>query len=214
MSSPGIQFQLRGFGGTSFINGSTPATFGFDGAVLFPLGNHVLIGPTAGFEWINSSIVHSIGSRQPGSTFVDSKTRLNEGKFGVGVEFSLSNLFPQAGNTPNANSTGWRVGIGGGLAIAGSNTTQQSGFCAGTGGSLPPGCNVVSNVREHDTANGLFVEAYVSHPILPHVEVFVGAEYDDVSRSQFARDAVAYAGILIPILPEVPYEPNAAYTTD
>jgi len=41
----GIQFQLRGIGGVSFINGNTPATAGFDGAVLFPLGSRISIGP-------------------------------------------------------------------------------------------------------------------------------------------------------------------------
>src|SRR5579863_1886577 len=45
-----VAFQLRGFGGATIVNGNSPSTAGFDGAVLFPLGNRVLVGPTAGFQ--------------------------------------------------------------------------------------------------------------------------------------------------------------------
>ena len=92
----GIQFQLRGFGGASFINGNTPGTSGFDGAVLFPLGNRILVGPTAGFQWINSSIVNSIGSQQPGSTFIDTSAGFKEGRFGGRIGFPFG---------------GWHLGV-------------------------------------------------------------------------------------------------------
>jgi len=48
----GIQPQLRGSGGPSIINANTPATAGFDGAVLFPLGNRAVAGPTPGCSGI------------------------------------------------------------------------------------------------------------------------------------------------------------------
>ena len=60
MATPVSQFG--GLGGTEVVNGNAPSVAGFDGAVLFPLGNRVLVGPTAEYEWVNSSIVKTIGA--------------------------------------------------------------------------------------------------------------------------------------------------------
>jgi hypothetical protein len=152
----GIQFQLRGFGGATIINGNAPATAGFDGAVLFPLGNRILVGPTAGFQWVNSSIVNSIGSMTPGSTFVNTSAGFKEGNFGGRIAFPLG---------------GWKLGIHGGATVAGSSITQNSGFCNATAG-----CTTSSSTTTHDTVVGPFVGGYISHSIFSHVGAFV--EYD------------------------------------
>jgi len=158
----GIQFQLRGFGGASFINGNTPGTSGFDGAVLFPLGNRILVGPTAGFQWINSSIVNSIGSQQPGSTFIDTSAGFKEGRFGGRIGFPFG---------------GWQLGVQGGATVAGSTITQATGFCGTGGPTAPAGCHVLSSTTTHDTLTGSFVGGYISHSIFSHVGIFVGYDY-------------------------------------
>lgn len=158
----GIQFQLRGFGGVSFINGNTPATAGFDGAVLFPLGNHLLVGPTAGFEWVNSSIVGSIGSMMPGSTFENTSVGFKNGNFGGTIGFPFG---------------GWQLGVQGGATVAGSSITQQSGFCGLGNATSPAGCTVLSTTTTHDTVVGPFVGGYVSRSIFSHVGVFVRYDY-------------------------------------
>ena len=161
MDTGGIQFQFRGFGGASFINGNTPATAGFDGAVLFPLGNRILVGPTAGFQWVNRSMVHSIGSMTPGSTFINTTAGFKNGNFGGVVQFPIG---------------GFQVGIRGGATVAGSSIMQQSGFCGTGGPTAPAGCTVFSTATMHDTVVGPFVGGYVSHKILSHLGGFV--EYD------------------------------------
>jgi len=153
----GIQFQLRGFGGATIVNGNAPATAGFDGAVLFPLGNHVLVGPTAGFQWVNSSIVSSIGSMTPGSTFANTSVGFKQGNFGGRIGFPFG---------------GWQLGIQGGATVAGSTITQIEGFCG------PTGCTTSSSTTTHDTVVGPFVGGYIGHSIFSHVGVFV--EYDYV----------------------------------
>ena len=154
-----VSFQFRGFGGASFVNGNTPATAGFDGAVLFPLGNFVLVGPTAGFQWVNSSIVSSIGSMTPGSTFGNTSVGFKEGNFGGQIGFHLS---------------GWELGVRGGATVAGSTINQSAGFC---GTETPTSCTS-STTTTHDTVTGPFAGAYISHSIFSHVGVFV--EYDYV----------------------------------
>jgi hypothetical protein len=161
----GIQFQLRGFGGASFINGSTPSAAGFDGAVLFPLGNRLLVGPTAGFQWIDSSIVKTIGSTTPGSTFIHTGAGFKAGNFGGRIAFPLG---------------GWQLGIHGGATVASSAITQAQGFCGGTGPTAPPGCTVTSTTTTHDTVTGPFVGGYISHSIFSHVGVFVGYDYSQL----------------------------------
>lgn len=154
--------DIRGFGGASFINGNTPPTAGFDGAVLFPLGNHVLIGPTAGFQWVNSSIISSIGSMTAGSTFANTGVGFKEGNFGGQIGLNLS---------------GWELGIRGGATVAGSSITQAEGFCGLGNATSPAGCTVTSSTTTHDTVTGPFVGGYISHSIFSHVGVFVEFDY-------------------------------------
>jgi len=158
----GIQFQLRGFGGATIVSGNAPGTAGFDGAVLFPLGNHISVGPTAGFQWINSSIVNSIGSQQPGSTFIHTSAGFKQGNFGGRIGFPFG---------------GWQLGIHGGATVAGSSIRQQSGFCGLGNATSPAGCTVLSTTTTHDTIVGPFVGGYISHSIFSHVGVFVGYDY-------------------------------------
>jgi len=161
----GIQFQLRGIGGASFVKGNAPATSGFDGGVFFPLGNRVMVGPSAGFQWINSSIVHSIGSHQTGSTFIDTSAGFKNGNIGGTIGFPFG---------------GFQLGIQGGATVANSTITQQSGFCGPntTNPTAPPGCTVFSTTTTHDTVVGPFVGGYISHSIFSHVGVFAGYDYN------------------------------------
>ncbi len=164
MTGAGIQVQLDGYGGLSFINGNTPATGGFDGTVLFPLGSRVLVGPTAGFQWIDSSIVATIGSHETGSTFIDTSAGFKEGNFGGSIAFPFG---------------GWQLGAQAGATVAGANLTQAYGYCGGTtptGGSSTA-CTVSSSYSSHDIVVGPFVGGYVSHSILSHVGVFVRYDY-------------------------------------
>jgi len=163
----GVQFQLRGFGGTSIVTGNTPATAGFDGAVLFPLGNRVLVGPTAGFQWVNSSIVQTVGGGPPPSTFINTSVGFKQGNFGGQIGLNLS---------------GFELGVHGGATAASSEITQTAGFCGGTTtgptSTSPTGaCTIVSSTTTHDTVVGPFVGGYISHSIFPHVGVFVEADY-------------------------------------
>jgi len=154
--------QLRGFGGVSFINGNTPASAGFDGAVLFPLGNRILVGPNAGFQWVDTSLIRMIGSMTAGSTFVNATGAFKNGNFGGQFGFSLS---------------GYQLGLRAGATVAGSAITQKSGFCAAPNATNPTGgCVVSSTTMTHDTVVGPFVGGYISHSIFSHVGVFV--EYD------------------------------------
>ena len=161
--------QLRGFGGASFINGNTPATAGFDGAVLFPLGNRVLVGPTAGFQWVDSSIVKTIGGGPPPSTFINTSVGFKSGNFGGRIAFPFG---------------GWQLGIQGGATVAASTITQATGLCGGTGGSLPPGCTVTSTSTTQDTVVGPLVGAYVSRNIFSRVGVFFEYDYHLLKDTQ------------------------------
>jgi hypothetical protein len=159
--TPTIQF--RGFGGATFVSGNTPAAAGFDGAVLFPLGNRVLVGPTAGFEWVDSSIVKTIGGGPPPSTFANESVGFKTGNFGGRIAFPFG---------------GWQLGVHAGATVASSKITQNEGFCgtSSTNPTAPPTCTVTSSSTTHDTVVGPFVGGYISHSIFPHVGVFV--EYD------------------------------------
>ncbi len=151
-----VAFQLRGFGGATIVNGNAPSTAGFDGAVLFPLGNRVLVGPTAGFQWVDSSIVSTIGGGPPPSTFIDTSVGFKEGNFGGQIGLNLS---------------GWELGIRGGATVAGSTITQNEGFCDPTAG-----CMISSTTTTHDRITSPFVGGYISHSIFSHIGVF--AEFD------------------------------------
>jgi cell division septum initiation protein DivIVA len=174
-----VSFQLRGFGGATIVNGNAPSTAGFDGAVLFPLGNRVLVGPTAGFQWVNSSIVSSIGSMTPGSTFANTGVGFNEGNFGGEVDFFTysTSLWGKIGNPERNFWTDWEISVEGGATVANSTITQQSGFCGLGNATSPAGCTVTSTTTTHDTVTGPFVGGYISHSIFPHVRIFAGYDY-------------------------------------
>jgi uncharacterized repeat protein (TIGR01451 family) len=107
-------FEIRGFGGAAMVNGNSPSTAGFDGAVLFPLGNRVLVGPMAGFQWVSTSIVSTIGGGPPPSTFINTSVGFKSGNFGGRIAFPFG---------------GWEIGVHGGATVAGSTITQQGGVC-------------------------------------------------------------------------------------
>ncbi|HEV2486529.1 MAG TPA: hypothetical protein VGT08_13425 [Terracidiphilus sp.] len=167
--------QLRGFGGASLINGNRPSTSGFDGAVLFPLGNRVLVGPTAGFQWVDSSIVKTIGSHQPGSTFVDASAGFKEGN--VGLEADILILVSAATHQRMVSWMDIDIGVTGGATVANSAITQASGFCGTGGPTAPPGCTVLSTTTTHDMVVGPFVGGYLLHPISSHIGIFVAYDY-------------------------------------
>jgi hypothetical protein len=157
-----VAFDFRGFGGATFVSGNTPSTAGFDGAVLFPLGNRVLVGPTAGFQWVDSSIINSFGSMTAGSTFGNESVGFKEGNFGGQIGLNLS---------------GWELGIRGGATVASSTITQGEGFCGQTSSSSSAvTCTTTSSTTTHDTVVSPFVGGYISHSIFSHVGVF--AEFD------------------------------------
>jgi hypothetical protein len=155
----GIQFQLRGFGGASFVNGNTPGSAGLDGDILFHLGNRILVGPTAGFQWVDNSIVNSIGSQQTGSTFIHTGAGFKQGNFGGGFVFQVSGT--------HAYTYPWMFGIHAGATVANSTITQAEGFCGPntTNPTAPPGCTVLSTTTTHDTVVGPFVDGYVAPPV-------------------------------------------------
>ncbi|MGC1830298.1 MAG: hypothetical protein WA663_07795 [Candidatus Acidiferrales bacterium] len=177
-----VSFDFRGFGGATIVNGNAPSTAGFDGAVLFPLGNRVLVGPTAGFEWVNSSIISSIGSMTVGSTFENESVGFKEGNFGGQIGLNLS---------------GWELGIRGGATVAGSTITQAEGFCG------PTSCTISSTTTAHDTVVGPFVGGYISHSIFSHVGVFVEYDYHRLKDTKSSvsvfdlHDSDAVAGLVL-----------------
>jgi hypothetical protein len=151
----GVSFDFRSFGGANIANGNAPATAGFDGAVLFPLGNRVLVGPTAGFQWVGSSIVGTIGGGPPPSTFIDTSAGFKEGDFGGRIAFPFG---------------GWQFGAEGGATVASADITQAEGVC------LTSGCTASSTTTSNANIVGPLVGAYIFHSIFSHVGVFV--EYD------------------------------------
>ena len=153
-TSPTI--QLRGFGGATFVNGNSPSTAGFDGAVLFPIGHRVFAGPTAGFQWADSSVVSSIGSMTEGSTFANTSAGFKEGNFGGQIGFNLS---------------GWELGVRGGATVASSAITEIDGFCG------PTGCSITSSKSGADTVVGPFVGGYLLRKISPHAGIYVEGDY-------------------------------------
>jgi hypothetical protein len=174
--------QIRGFGGATIVNGNTPCATGFDGAVLFPLGNRVLVGPTGGFEWICSSLVMTIGGGPPPSTFINQSVGFKNGNFGGRIAFPFG---------------GWQLGIHGGATVAGSTITQNGGVC------LTSGCTISSTAATHDTEVGPFVGGYISHLIFSHVGVFVEYDYHRLKDTKSSvsvfdlRDSDVVAGLLL-----------------
>lgn len=157
------EVAFRGFVGASIVNGNAPSTAGFDGAVLFPLGDRVLLGPMARFQWVDRSIVATVGSHQAGSTFIDTRVAFNEGDFEASLAFPFG---------------GWQIGVQGGATLASASITQAEGFCGGTTptGSSSTICTVTSSTNTNATIVGPSVGGYVSHSLFSHAGVFV--EYD------------------------------------
>ena len=145
-----VALQLRGFGGTGFVNGNAPCVTGFDGAVLFPLGNRVLVGPTGGFEWICSSLVKTIGGGPPPLTFINQSVGFKNGNFGGRIAFPFG---------------GWQLGVHGGATVAGSTITQNVGSCLTSSSGSGTVCTVQNSSTTHDTVVGPFVGGYISHSI-------------------------------------------------
>jgi len=119
-------FQIRGFGGATFVNGNTPST--------------------AGFEWVDSSIVKTIGGGPPPSTFINQSVSLRTGNFGGRV---------------NVPFYGFELGVHGGATVAGSTITQATGFCGPTSTGPSGACTIVSSSTTHDTVVGPFVGGYI-----------------------------------------------------
>lgn len=149
-----VSVELRAFGGASIVNEKAPGTAGFDGAVLFPLGGLVHVGPTVSFHWVNSATTSSIGSMTPGSTFENTGVGFKEGNFGGQIGLNLS---------------GWELGVRGGAIVASAKISEVAGFCGSTG------CTS-SSTTTHDTVTGPFAGGYISHSIFSHLGIFV--EYD------------------------------------
>jgi len=171
--------QLRGFAGATFVNGNTPCATGFDGAVLFPLGNRVLVGPTGGFEWICSSLVQTIGGGPPPSTFINTSVGFKNGNFGGRIACPLG---------------GWQLGIHGGATVAGSTITQNVGSC-----DVTAGCTILGTTTTHDTVVGPFVGGYISHSIFSHVGVFVEYDYHRLKDNNVfdVSDRAVVGGIVL-----------------
>ena len=170
----GIQFQLRGYGGVSIAKDSSPSTVGVEGAMLLPLGNRILVGPSASFQRIDSFLVNSIGGGHAPSTFMHTSVSFENKNFGGSLVF-----IPHGA---------WQLGVQGGATIAGSTIAQQSGFCGVGGPTAPAGCQVLSTTKAHATIVGPFVDAYASHPIRNGLGAFVGYEYH---RMKYASSAAA-----------------------
>ncbi len=171
--------QLRGFGGATLVNGNAPCATGFDGAVLFPIGNRVLVGPTGGFEWICSSLVQTIGGGPPPSTFINTSVGFKNGNFGGRIAFPLG---------------GWQLGIHGGATVAGSTITQNVGSC-----DVTAGCTILGTTTTHDTVVGPFVGGYISHSIFSHVGVFVEYDYHRLKDNNVfdVSDRAVVGGIVL-----------------
>jgi hypothetical protein len=157
MPGAAMQFQVSPYGGATFGNGNTPATFGVNSALAFPLGNVISFAPTTGFQVINDSIVNSSGSHQTGSTFIDTSASFKKVKIGADLHFTFG------------RSREFEFAAGGGATVADATTTQQMGFCAGTGGSLPPGCNVLSKTTTNNWVWGPSAETSISRRLNSHL---------------------------------------------
>ena len=186
MVSPGPQFG--GFGGSAIVNGNAPSVAGFDGGVLFPLGNRVLVGPAASYEWVNSSIVKTVGGGPPltGTTAND----LNfTGEYTVnGNRVSILYQF----TTP----TGILVD-----AFGGSTSVVGTGTCGGSPLSFLVTCGGEGVTKDSNGNPTTFQFTLLLNNGQPATLTFNSA-------------SVNYSGTLERVLPETPYQPNAAYTTD
>jgi RHS repeat-associated protein len=178
-----------GFGGATFVNGNAPSTAGFDGAVLFPLGNRVLVEPTASYEWVNSAIVKTVGAGLTLSGSTNANDLNFTGEYTVkGNRVSILYEF----NKP--------LGV---LVDAFSGTTSVVG--TGTCGNSPL-ASIVTCGGEGVTndSNGN-----------PTTFMFTLLVTNGQPASlTFNSASVNFSGTLERVLPETPYQPNAAYTTD
>jgi hypothetical protein len=163
-----VEFQVRGFGGVAFEGDHTPAKFGFDFAMMFPLGDGLLVGPMAGYERVNDAVVAKVGPAPPPSTFIIDSAKINAGTFGGRIEKNLGG--------------GWLVGAEGGAIVARVDVTQQEGFCSPPGGSRPPGCQVFGTASGQDTRVAPFGGAYIERFLCPHVAAFAEYEYSGLDE--------------------------------
>jgi hypothetical protein len=179
MSGSTPTIQIRGFGGATIVNGNAPSTAGFDGAVLFPLGNRVLVGPMAGFQWVSTSLVGTIGGGPPPSTFINTSVGFKNGNFGGRLGLTLG---------------GWELGVNGGATVAGSSITQNEGFCDPTAG-----CTISSTTTTHDTVVGPFVGGYISHSIFSHVGIYAEFDYHRLKDNNVfdVSDRAVVGGIVL-----------------
>jgi RHS repeat-associated protein len=179
-------------GSTSMVtpSGNLPSTAGFDGAVLFPLGNRVLIGPNAGYEWVNSTILKSIGG---GSLSQSASTAANDpnftGEYTVnGNRVSILYQF----STPTSVLVD---------AFKGSTSVTGTGTCGSSPLSLLVTCGGSGVTNDSNGNLTTFQFTLLLNNAQPATLTFNSA-------------SVNYSGTLERILPETPYQPNAAYTTD
>jgi RHS repeat-associated protein len=178
-----------GFGGAAFVSGSAPSTSGFDGAVLFPLGNRVLIGPNASYEWINSTIVKTVGAgpSTSGSTAANDlnftgEYTLNGNRVSILYQFS--------------NPTAVLVD-----AFSGNTSVVGTGTCGSSPLSLIVTCGGAGGTKDSNGNPTTFQFTLLLNNGQPTTLTFNSA-------------SVNYSGSLERVLPETPYQPNAAYTTD
>ena len=171
------------------MNGNAPSVAGFDGAVLFPLGNRVLVGPTAEYEWVNSSIVKTIGAGPTQSASTNANDLNFTGEYTVnGNRVSILYQFI----TP----TGILVD-----AFSGSTSVVGTGTCGGSPLSFLVTCSGEGVTNDSNGNPTTFQFTLLLNNGQPATLTFNSA-------------SVNYSGSLERVLPETPYQPNAAYTTD
>jgi RHS repeat-associated protein len=182
-----------GFGGATFVNGNAPSVAGFDGVVLFPLGNRVLVGPTASYEWVNSSIVKTVGGGQPPPTGTANDLNFT-GEYTVnGNRVSILYQF----NKP--------LGV---LVDAFSGTTSVVG--TGTCGGSPLSF-LVTSPTVSCSGEGVTNDSNGNPTTFQFTLLLNNGQPATLT---FSSASVNYSGSLQRVLPETPYQPNAAYTTD
>ena len=175
------------------VNGNAPSVAGFDGVVLFPLGNRVLVGPTASYEWVNSSIVKTIGGGQPPPTGTANDLNFT-GEYTVnGNRVSILYQF----NKP--------LGV---LVDAFSGTTSVVG--TGTCGGSPLSF-LVTSPTVSCSGEGVTNDSNGNPTTFQFTLLLNNGQPATLT---FSSASVNYSGSLQRVLPETPYQPNAAYTTD
>lgn len=171
------------------VNGNAPAAAGFDGPVLFPLSNTVPVGPNASYEWVNSTIPKTSG----GGLSASGSTAANDLNF-TG-EYTLN------GNRISilyqfSKPTGVLVD-----AFSGNTSVAATGTCGSSPLSLTVTCSGEGVTNDSNGNETTFQFTLLLNNSQPATLTFNSA-------------SVNYSGTLVRVLPETPYQPNAAYTTD